>query len=119
MSEREIWFRGKRVDNGEWIEGGFLDTLSLKKRYVGNMFECEEVIPETFGKYTGLTDKNGTKIFEGDIIAHEGTLYEVKYSTGQVRFLAVLPNGVFNPCAFQACVVIGNIHDNPELLKGE
>lgn len=45
MNEREISFRGKRVDNGEWIEGGFVPSLNGKRFYIGNMFECEEIVP--------------------------------------------------------------------------
>ena len=59
MSEREISFRGKRVDNGEWIKGGFVPSLNGKRCYIGTMFECVEIIPDTVGQYTGLTDKNG------------------------------------------------------------
>lgn len=45
MSEREISFKGGRVDNGEWIEGGFVPSLNGKRFYIGNMFECVEIVP--------------------------------------------------------------------------
>ncbi len=119
---REILFRGKRTDNGEWFEGSYRfsrsairETTHITSGY-GNLF-C--VIPETVGQFTGLTDNNGVKIFEGDIIKHNEKLFEIKYSTEQARYLATLPNGVFNPVAMQNCEVIGNIFDNPELLEGE
>lgn len=119
---REILFRGKRTDSSEWVEGSYWlsrsavrETTHITDSY-GNLF-C--VIPETVGQYTGLTDKNDAKIFEGDIIKYKENLFEIKYSTEQARYLAVLTNGVFNPVAIQNCEVVGNIHDNPELLKGE
>lgn len=119
---REILFRGKRVDSSEWFEGSYWLSRSAVREttYItdgyGNLF-C--VIPETVGQYTGLTDKNGVKIFEGDIIKHKENLFEIKYSTEQARYLAVLTNGVFDPVAMQNCEVVGNVFDNSELLKGE
>ena len=119
---REILFRGKRVDSSEWFEGSYWLSRSAVREttYItdgyGNLF-C--VIPETVGQYTGLNDKNNVKIFEGDIIKYKENLFEIKYSTEQARYLAVLTNGVFDPVAMQNCEVVGNVFDNPELLKGE
>ena len=137
---REILFRGKRTDNGEWFYGYYTNArYYLDKKEMHIIFEQdvevyphsefaggEEVIPETVGQYTGLTDKNGRKIFEGDIVKFyngdgEYSPYEVRW---QDSGFSVLMNG--NPDLFdelddffsRRCEIIGNIYDNPELLEG-
>ena len=120
VSEREVLFRGKRVDNGEWAYGDLLhcdDEAEIYSESVGK--NGGYVILETVGQYTGLTDKNGTRIFEGDIVEYEGERYSINYLTRYARFSAVKPKTVFCVFAYQCGEVIGNIHDNPELLKGE
>mgnify|MGYP000776887584 FL=1 len=133
---REILFRGKttikesnHAFNGTWVEGDLIHSGGkLYMHPIANMVEINgeigkliimhEVIPETVRQYTGLTDRNGVKIFEGDIVKSRNKLYEIKYLTEYARFLAVLPNGVFNPVAVLNCEVVGNIHDNPDLIGG-
>lgn len=168
---REILFKGKRKDNGEWIEGSSINTqydVSGKKHvYIGipvisemyplmQTIEWIEVIPETLGQYTGLTDKNGKKIFEGDIVQYQNFMefdiqsvvkfgeYKQDGSDGEyggencLGFYVEVDNFTCpdwcdnQPEYFRdhwetenllqvndSCEVIGNIHDNPELLKRE
>ena len=132
MSEREILFRGKRVDNGEWIEGVAFPhdngrvTMFRQHRMDGSL-EGKEVILETVGEYTNLTDKNGTKIFEGDIIkvllsGNPQPIGVVKYGvTGICGFCVITERGYSNYVLDKSeyFEVIGNIHDNSELLKGD
>lgn len=143
---REIIFRGKRKDNGKWIEGYYAPFASNKglkhSIYTGIDKGCIipiEVIPETVGQYTGLCDKNGNKIFEGDILGEElwdnRILGVVKYGEGTFDsgiyeytgfFYEHPANGshdhtnIAQSVLLEGCVVvIGNIHDNPELLEVE
>ncbi len=159
---REILFRGKRIDNGEWAYGCYYK----QSEFYGDNVDCHEIIvsqedlsfdqaieyydvdPETVGQYTGLTDKNGKKIFEGDIIKtqpfsdrpyskkakfkqHIGvveyhichfknSLYEQDYEANWR--VNIKDYGGYGCCAWSAffkCEVIGNIHDNLELLEGD
>lgn len=136
---REILFRGKRVSDGEWVEGWLSQTTIIPEdgpSFVGLVinapyekpFDAEWHIidPATVGQYTGLTDRNGKKIFEGDILAMKGI--DKLIIEGVVRY------GTFNCTCCQGvygwfvdggdirdaeymCEVIGNEHDNPELLE--
>ena len=121
---REILFRGKRIDNGEWVEGDSLIHSMFKKGdvCVGVVegMEIYSVITETIGQYTGLTDKNGNKIFEGDILKGMGGLHRVYFDISLACFEWAKINGNWHE-SFSGFAdeyeVIGNIHDNPELLK--
>lgn len=131
---REILFRGKRKDNGEWVEGAFYAYYDFKRTIVqilkdrtNGRPDTYEVIPETVEQYTGLTDKNGTKIFEGDILCERPPMNKTAY-IGYVTYddeLAVWRfmikndtryNGVLLGSYSNSYKIIGNIHDNPELL---
>ena len=129
---REILFRGKRKDNGEWIEG-YLYRISEKLNpfimLADKAGESCEVIPETVGQYTGLEDKNGRRIFEGDIVKHynHNPIKEYSEDIGRVfyysktcRFLRtskLFPDDCLEIDGCCEYEIIGNIHDTPELLE--
>ena len=136
---REIEFRGKKEGNGEWAYG-YLSTLAG-----GDCLVIEDgddwngVVEETVGQYTGLKDKNGTKIYEGDVVKDKDRLcYVIKYTDEDVGscgccytafvgigFVAELEledeggEKYFVRCQYKGseCQVIGNIYDNPELVE--
>lgn len=134
---REIIFRGKRIDNGEWIYGVPTKDERGETVIVENLFECGEydcrgaeclyVDENSIGQYTGLTDKNGTKIFEGDIIRVGWFLFGL-----EILPVVVFKDGTFGLewnggkefSSFTSMgnieyEIVGNIHDNSELLKEE
>ncbi len=139
---REILFRGKRTYNGEWIEGHLIWYEDGRARIIPShtdifCYEMDEsiiqtvahrVIPETVGQYTGLTDKNGAKIFEGDIcrkfksgdcvsVAWHGTMAGYVWSKRKENNRYIFDFGDLFRVS-DKYEVIGNIHDNPELLDG-
>ena len=134
---REILFRGKRMDDGEWVEGYLVKAVGVEcmilpvtTEHCGGAefsegYHCD---PTTVGQYTGLTDKNGERIFEGDIvktsdITHEGVIqipgesFEIAMRKGCWVMVAG-EDWDFLETNHECIEVIGNIHDNPELLKG-
>lgn len=127
---REIKFRGKCTDNGEWVAGSLLQDDYGNCMIVGFIDHHEiwySVSPETVGQFTGLRDRNGEDIYEGDIL-HIGSSKKgkpVAYSNEYAAFGIQYPDRDFFPFAHdlqdisETCYeVIGNIHDNPELMKG-
>lgn len=135
---REILFRGKRESDGKWLYGLYTDHSVY-----GTDFPCImplrmekddgdwAIISETVGQFTGFTDKNGAKIFEGDILALDDMdgskgVYEVFWDSDNGKF-AIAQNGNRNYVDdfelfemneyFKWFTVIGNIYDSPELLK--
>lgn len=128
-----ILFRGRSANTGEWVEGYYVKHN--RKHYIvrsanENVVDWFAVLPETVGQYTGLTDKNGKRIFQGDIVR-----YYSSYSEQLCGEPGVVSYGAFNcSCCdgvygweFGECdirnhedhIVIGNIHDNPDLIGGK
>ena len=126
---RENLYRAKRKDDGKWIEGYFYkiwDKVFLLWGMTNDTPNMEEVIPETVGQYTGLKDINDKKIFEGDII--KGTIVS-QWSKRKIvcrivwkidGFVSIDRKNFIHKVKFAKDIeVIGNIHDNPELLEEE
>lgn len=133
--DREVLYRGKRVDNGEWIFGDLIENQGRFYIYQASNITTlpwdaknqiavcgYEIEPETRGEYTGLKDRNGKRIFEGDVV-------ETPWDGWSHGRLVHYKNGLFKAgttslCSFIGadspeyhCEVIGNIHDNPELVE--
>lgn len=121
---REILFRGK-THKGEWVYGNYAFTDNDGKQHFIFQNKALEykVIPETVGQYTGIDDNNGRKIFDGDIVKmlYKDDLAEVgpiKWSDVGLRYkFASLDGTSYSFDCTASLVVIGNIHDNPELLE--
>lgn len=129
---REILFRGKRTDNGEWVYGDLIqnvDCLKIREqeKSIKKIAKSYEVDPETVGQFTGLLDKNGKKIFEGDIVLGL-FLFDmsinavVKFRDGAFGLEwhrgEIIEFNAFTSLCNITYEIIGNIYDNPELLEG-
>ena len=130
---REILFRGKRKDTGEWVNGNLFLSDTDGRAYIlagSRIVTIEwEVDPSTVGQYTGLRDKNGKRIFEGDMVSTdiERPYLIVEFRDGCFMFNCndggedyydiMLPILKDPQSVYKYGEVIGNIHDNPELLE--
>ena len=141
---REIKFRGKRVNGGEWVYGMTISNGTIKRKINNIFFEVAEnkwvgVLPETLGQYTGLKDKDGKEIYEGDILKTlRGFIGQVVFGRAEeecrhkvfgrmvidcyTTYGWIFVRGDGYRCAIDDELlegeIIGNIHDNPELMKG-
>lgn len=128
---REILFRGKRIDNGEWVEGFYVglrpNLQSMKPESCHRIYGLNtmyyEIDPETICQYTGLKDKNGNRIWENDIVRIENSMDE---GIGNIEFYGGMwyvdgepSNSLYDIVEYDdgELEVIGNIFDTPELLK--
>ena len=135
---REILFKAKRIDNGEWEEGCYCKYgyVGKEKHYIIPIYASDlyafEIDPNTLCQYTGLTDCNGNKIWENDVVQIDAYSYieceedafgVLKYSDAYASFGLLLEDRFATICDLQGSYttiyeVIGNIFDNPELLGG-
>lgn len=130
---RTIKFRGRKINSGQWLYGDLMhDNVGGSYIYpidAENLYKENAVIPDTVGQFTGLLDKNGKEIYEGDIIGchHPEIKHLIFYNEKQGRFMAALNGDIENDfigvCGIDdrrwmaSKEVVGNVHDNPELLN--
>ena len=129
---REILFRGKRLDNGEWADGDLVHSVYKVGDACVGKFGCtlgmHQVDPSTVGQYTGLNDKNGKRIFEGDIVKAQDEILGSPFCDGmngkvvydEAAYFIELKDPMNSQWLYDECAVyevIGNVHDNPELLE--
>ena len=123
--KREPLFKAKRVDNGAWVEGSLIGNDVI----VGKIVEFEEdycctecwykVDPETVGQFTGMTDKKGKKLFEGDVysMGDKNILYVVIFDKSQFIGKQVGNRSLAGLEYWKSDIeIVGNVYDNPELL---
>ena len=139
---KQILFRGKRIDNGKWVEGYAFDDgmVDSKRMFVGKVviadyhgpgmekydlgIDFREVDPETVGMYSGLDDTDGKKIFEGDIVVNDLSRFHalsnkphvVRFENGKFPYIT---DKISSVVGYRPVKVIGNIYDNPEFRKEE
>lgn len=129
---REILFRGKCTTNGEWVYGSLIQSKNSTSIWSEELKDDVEVDPGTVGQWTGFRDKHNKRIFEGDICraylqdldCNDGREYEegifvVKWEKDNAMFVLSNDSQDLEFGYLSSCEVIGNIHDNPKLLRGE
>jgi uncharacterized phage protein (TIGR01671 family) len=129
---REILFKAKRKDNGEWVEGNLItNERNENQKYIGYIFDerngviedydLVEVIPDTICQYTGLEDKNGNKIWENDIAHIRSSGLSgygvIKYENGNLVLVDVKRKRTYSMYGEWKIRKDGNIFDNPDLLE--
>lgn len=129
---REILFRGKRIDNGEWIEEHYLrkEVHFIFQTDKHNTWRCVEIVPETLCQFTGLCDKNVNRIWENDIVNYNEKYASIKfgmycsssgYGNYNLGFYVDFPGETLYRKELgywhEKVEVVGNIFDNPELLQ--
>lgn len=130
ITMRKILFRGKRTDNGEWVQGYpcRYGWIGKEKDYIipdyASALYTAEIDPETVGQYTGLTDKYYKKIFEGDIVIFDYIDYEdergvVQWDSDIAKFIITFSTFTidFDNVYGRELEIVGNVYDNPEVME--
>ena len=127
MKMRDILFRGKRMDNGEWVQGYICryGWTGKEKDYIipdyASALYTSEIDPETVGQYTGMTDNNGRKIFEGDTVwnSYDEDYGKVEWDNDMAKFIITFSTFTvdFDSVYGEELEIVGNVFDTPELLK--
>lgn len=125
MNSRIIKFRGRRIANDEWVYGSLLrwpdgDCTILESKDGKNYVWKREIEPNTVGQYTGLRDTDGREIYEGDIVrtsVAKDAIGVVEWNNDQASFVVYMKGRTQCYPLSKSDKIIGNIHDNPELLR--